>query len=136
MIEYTFHNHDEEVHRMLKDAEGKVIDHLCIANTNPVLGEATRKIWASYIVEALNKLFEEKGELIDDQEEITMVRADDWVGLYSGGVLMQEGHNLTIGDVLNLVGVKTKTLYADSAWLEAEGQLPMDLCEVRQERKD
>ena len=62
MGEYTFHNHDEAIHRMLKNADGKVIDHMCIAHTNPVLGEATRKIWASYIAEALNKLFEERGE--------------------------------------------------------------------------
>ena len=59
MSDFTFHNHGEAIHRMLKNENGVVIDHLCIANINPVLGESTKKLWAKYIVEALNKEFTE-----------------------------------------------------------------------------
>jgi len=70
-----------------------------------------------------------------DQEKITIVRADDWAGLYSGGILMKESHSIQIEDVLSLIGIEYENLYIHSDWLEAEGQLPQTLSELKKKER-
>jgi hypothetical protein len=66
---------------------------------------------------------------------VTVVRGDDWSGLYIDGVLVEEGHRLGVEDVLEVVRhlgpFDVETVDADQEWLESEGNLPKLLGEVR-----
>ena len=36
-------------------------------------------------------------------DEVTLIRLDDWVGLYFNGRLLAEGHSLSEGEVLDAI---------------------------------
>lgn len=69
-------------------------------------------------------------------EVVTLVRGDDWSGLYIGDRLVTEGHSVTALDALEAVatllgGFAIETVEADQEWLESEGSLPAALVDVR-----
>lgn len=65
--------------------------------------------------------------------DVTIVKGDDWQGLYVDGKLKTEDHTLLVEDVLNNLGIRFTRLNADIDWLHERGALPEDLCYVVQE---
>lgn len=64
---------------------------------------------------------------------ITFVRAEDgdWEGCYQDGVLCAEGHQVSIRDVLDIIGIPHEVLYADEACFDKYGgYLPSKLEDV------
>lgn len=68
---------------------------------------------------------------------LTMVRGDDWEGIYIDGKLVSEGHSHDTVEAIKLALKHTitsvETKYADSKWLDDEGNLPTDLRDVKLE---
>lgn len=66
---------------------------------------------------------------------MTLVRGDDWEGIYIAGKLMTEGHSieLTAGIVLAIEHKVTgiTTVFCDLDWLHEEGNLPQALDDVK-----
>lgn len=66
---------------------------------------------------------------------MTLVRGDDWEGIYIAGKLMTEGHSieLTHGIVLAIEHKVTgiTTVFCDLDWLHEEGNLPTALTDVK-----
>jgi len=65
-----------------------------------------------------------------------VVRGGDWEGLYVDGVLLCEGHVLSVDAVINAVtssypGSTFTTLTPNDDWLEKVGYLPQDLDDVK-----
>src|SRR5271157_2037686 len=58
---------------------------------------------------------------------ITIVRADDWKGLYLDGKLVDEGHRVDTIDVLKHLGIEAEQFWANDEWLGDRGNLPVDL---------
>jgi len=63
---------------------------------------------------------------------ITLVDGDDWEGLYLDGKLVQEGHHVRLEDIFRHLGIEANFVYPDTEWLEARGNLPENLREVRE----
>lgn len=61
---------------------------------------------------------------------ITIIRGEDWVGLYKDGNLLREDHSLAVSDVLEALGVEHETRFADDGWLSERGWLPNKLSNV------
>lgn len=61
---------------------------------------------------------------------ITIVRADDWEGLFINDDLQIQGHSLQLRDVLEILGVEFEIKWADK-YLSDVGWLPSRLQEVR-----
>lgn len=68
---------------------------------------------------------------LEDDPEVTIVRADDWEGLYIGDRLIDAGHSLRIDDVLRHLQIDCQVLHANEQWLEECGSLPPNLEEVQ-----
>lgn len=68
--------------------------------------------------------------------DITVVSADDWVGIYIDGWLFREDHRMSNQDWLDVLGMTMGSLYtlytaqADEEWLFEHGNLPSKLTEV------
>lgn len=60
---------------------------------------------------------------------ITIVRADDWVGIYVDGELKTENHSLDEDDLLDVLGIEHKVVWADE-YLNKRGRCPQDLKDV------
>jgi hypothetical protein len=69
--------------------------------------------------------------------KMTIVRGDDWEGIYINDKLMREGHSVEPFDAVKLAiehGVSSvASEYCDLDWLHAAGNLPDLLSEVRLE---
>jgi hypothetical protein len=63
-------------------------------------------------------------------KKITLVRADDWRGLYIDGKLVEEGHRVDTIDVLTRLGIDAEQFWANDEWLCDRGRLPEDLKDV------
>ncbi len=65
---------------------------------------------------------------------VTLVKADDWQGLYFDGELEIENHRLRLEDVLRVlwgrVITHNETAEVDDDWLEHEGRLPRRLEDI------
>ena len=66
-------------------------------------------------------------------KKITLVRADDWRGLYIDGKLVEEGHRVDTIDVLTRLGIDAEQFWANDEWLCDRGRLPEDLKDVVKE---
>lgn len=66
-------------------------------------------------------------------EKITLVQGDDWQGLYADGSLLDEGHEITIKQLCDAMGIECEVVTPDQEWLEDRGSLPDDLSEVKSE---
>ena len=66
--------------------------------------------------------------------KITIVRGDDWLGIYRDRRLVYEAHSISPGELLRVVGIAHETKYADEKWLNDEGNLPNSLDLVRFEK--
>ncbi len=68
---------------------------------------------------------------------ITLVRGDDWEGIYVDGKLMTEGHSIEISEAIwigiNHKATKVETKFCDLGWLHDEGNLPQALADVKLE---
>jgi hypothetical protein len=64
---------------------------------------------------------------------ITVVRGDDWAGLYLNGKLVQEGHRVRTEDIFEHLDIQATYITPDQQWLEDRGSLPVDLNEVKHE---
>ena len=64
-------------------------------------------------------------------KKITIVNADDWMGVYLDGELMREGHIIHADEMLDVIGRKYETIEADEDWIARIGCLPKDLKDVR-----
>lgn len=67
--------------------------------------------------------------------DMTLVRGDDWEGIYILGKLMAEGHSieLAVGIALAIEYRPTgiTTVFCDIGWLHDEGNLPRALADVK-----
>ena len=67
--------------------------------------------------------------------EITVVDADDWLGLYVNGELALEGHGRSRHADILAFGAKhspytVRLVFADLTWMEGEGRMPSQLADV------
>ena len=69
--------------------------------------------------------------------QITLVKGDDWQGLYINDKLVMEDHSITGHDIMRLmlyqVFDSSETLFPDLDWLDSLGSYPANLSEVRLE---
>ena len=66
--------------------------------------------------------------------KVTIVsNGDDWNGLYLDGVLVQQGHEVSVRSVLKALGIECEEVWCDNEWLEGQGELPAALDEVVRE---
>ena len=66
-------------------------------------------------------------------EKITLVRGQDWEGLYADGTLLDEGHEITVKQLCDAMGIECEVVTPNQEWLEDLGSLPDDLFEVKVE---
>jgi len=64
-------------------------------------------------------------------KRLTLVRGDDWEGLYLDGKLIWQGHTLESDVLLDLLQIENNTIWANLDWLHEQGGLPEELAEVR-----
>lgn len=64
--------------------------------------------------------------------KITIVDADDWVGIYIDGKLVTEDHSFNERQTMDALDIEYDRVYADSEWLAEVGNLPDLLSEVRE----
>ena len=70
-------------------------------------------------------------------DDIVLVQADDWEGLYVGGKLIHEDHSIAADDLLvilfkaMLLRTEAHSEWCDDAWLSERGRLPKDIAEVQ-----
>lgn len=62
--------------------------------------------------------------------DVTIVQCSDWVGIYSYGKLIDEGHSLDVGRVLDALKIRYKSVEANEVWLWHEDGLPEQLTGV------
>ena len=70
-----------------------------------------------------------------DMVTVTIVKGDDWKGVYFDGALFAQGHSLDpVRDILKpLWGQRighSESRWVDSDWLECEGNLPERLSDI------
>lgn len=66
------------------------------------------------------------------EKTLTLVRGDDWDGIYIDGKLHSEGHSFSDFSLLELgislpVNTKLETIFPNVDWLEYEGSYPDNL---------
>lgn len=62
--------------------------------------------------------------------DITLVKADDWQGIYVKDKLFREGHGFRFDEGLEALGAPIESFFTDSEWLADRGSLPNNLSEV------
>jgi len=62
---------------------------------------------------------------------ITIVRAEDWEGVYIDGKLIDDAHSFEGDEVLFMLGIDCEVKWADDTWLSERGRLPEKLEDVR-----
>ena len=71
--------------------------------------------------------------------KISIAMADDWMGAYIDGELVVEGHDLSLYDwksVLKKFGVELDYRYVDDEWIDASGNLPKSISDVKWETSE
>ncbi len=68
--------------------------------------------------------------------KLTIVRGDDWEGIYVGDALKTEGHSISLAEGI-VIAIEHRvtgitTVFADLDWLHNEGRLPPKLSDVKQ----
>lgn len=64
---------------------------------------------------------------------VTIVNADDWMGLYIDGELVYEGHSIEEETLLKYVGVNCDSFWVDDNWITERGNLPSRLEDVKKD---
>ncbi len=60
--------------------------------------------------------------------EVVIVDADDWQGLYVNGKLQYENHEIRPDEILKILGINYRIIECDSNWIENQGgRLPKNL---------
>lgn len=67
--------------------------------------------------------------------KIVLAIGDDWVGLYIGGLLVYEGHDISNSNLMDVLGIPHEAVYPDDGWLADRGNLPEKLSDVREYRR-
>lgn len=67
--------------------------------------------------------------------EITRVLCDDWEGVYLNGRLVAQHHHVDLRDVVEAMGAEYHSLEVTSEWIDAEGELPIDLGMIPEEAR-
>ena len=69
---------------------------------------------------------------------LILAQASDWQGLYLNEKLVTENHSVSLNNLVNsLDGIQicgtiiSRIVYVDDDWLEEQGGLPKDLCDVK-----
>lgn len=63
----------------------------------------------------------------------TLVKCDDWEGLYADDTLLTERHAVGVVEALRLAGVRAEAVYADAEWMGDRGNLPESLADVKRD---
>lgn len=71
-----------------------------------------------------------ENKIVTTFPNVTIVNGEDWSGVYLGNLLWREGHSVDWEDLLEMVGVKIDSIYADCDWLCSRGTLPEKLSDV------
>ena len=70
----------------------------------------------------------------NNQPTFTLVRGDNWEGLYKNGILIEQYHRLDTVEVLDAMGIcNFEVVYPDMNWLDKRGRLPSSLSKVKRE---
>ncbi len=65
-------------------------------------------------------------------KKITIVtNYDDWEGLYFDGKLVDQGHQITVEDLLKSLEIPFKTVEVDNEWFFEKSVLPKELKDVK-----
>ena len=70
-----------------------------------------------------------------DAPKITLVRADDWEGVYFDGELVHQHHSIDVEDILQLLDIKVDRVHPDQNWLDRRGSLPKRLRDVKRRQR-
>lgn len=68
-------------------------------------------------------------------KKYTLVRGDYWEGLYIDGKLVTEGHEISLAEFAQLLGLDFERKCANLNWLETRGSLPDSLKKVKFEKE-
>lgn len=67
--------------------------------------------------------------------KLTIVRGDDWEGIYVDGTLAMEGHSIDTPEAIELAierkATSSEVKWCDMKWLNDEGNLPLSLSAVK-----
>ncbi|MEP0825825.1 MAG: hypothetical protein HRF40_10085 [Nitrososphaera sp.] len=53
--------------------------------------------------------------------KVTILDADDWIGVYLDGILIEEGHSFRLQDILSKIGVENTTVWHEGDDLDKFG---------------
>ncbi len=67
--------------------------------------------------------------------KVTIVETSDWQALYVDGKLKLENHNLSLVEVLGILGIIVEGVRADEKWLDDRGNLPENLEAVKPSKR-
>lgn len=62
---------------------------------------------------------------------LVLYNNDDWVGLYSNGKLLDEGHSISLDQFCHYVGIELTRRTADDEWLTERGGFPDNIEDVK-----
>lgn len=68
-------------------------------------------------------------------ENVTIIYASDWMGVYFDEDLAAEGHNINIHDLLDMLQIEYKAKEADWKWIEKVQRMPLKLSDVKLEEE-
>jgi len=63
------------------------------------------------------------------KKAITLIQADDWIGIYIDGKLKREDHSFDVDDVLSILGIDYEQHWID---MEDGSRLPATLGELKE----
>lgn len=55
---------------------------------------------------------------------ITLVQAENWLGIYVDGKLLDQDHTVDTSDVLKLLGFEVEEVFIDDSFFDDDGYLP------------
>jgi hypothetical protein len=58
---------------------------------------------------------------------VTVIRGEDWVGIYRGTKLVYQGHSANPEIVVEALGLTYASYTANEEWLDRSGRFPEDL---------
>lgn len=65
-----------------------------------------------------------------NKEVVIVSMNDDWEGLYVDGLLVTQGHRVSIHEILEVFGLTVTQEEAEAGWSEDRADLPEELEEV------
>ncbi len=76
-----------------------------------------------------------KAKKVKKDHKFVLVEADNWVGLYVDGELVEQHHDIDLSEWLQKYGVNIKTKYAyNDEQVTEQGTLPENLKDVKFDR--